>query len=828
MKHVLWFLVVVAALGTAACDSGATGKEGVSCSVAETADGDVTVTCDDGTQSTLHPPKLDAGSAGDGGAGGGSCHVTQSETSVTIRCPGGSTATWPIAQPRLDGGVAPNTDGAVNPSCTVTQASDGSITIQCPDGTKTYIPGPDSPASQARLLGATAASCGTCHDASSAKAHFKVMTVASDAGPQETCGTCHRESSLEPVSRAHARLELGAPGLLVSILEASVDTVSRRPRVRLRITDREGAALARDGVSISFLVAKVAAVSDAIGAHTVAGAYQNYLKRSVTQSDPPSYPLNGAMPRKVDQPSTESSTSGVFTTIESGVYDYTFSYALPEGYDASASHMVALYATRSVEGVRFVANAERFFVPSDANATPLRRDAVHTETCNNCHNPLSAHGGARQEVQLCLGCHTQGAIDPESGNSLDFNVMIHRIHRGRDLPSVRGGTPYSIVGYGLSLLDFSKVGFPQSIQNCQSCHTDDDGERWVSNGVRAACTSCHENVDKTEGEGSHPFPLNPDADCGNANCHGPGGNVADAREAHKTQLNDLSSGIFDLTILSVSAADADSPVQVRIRAHTGTRQSGAMLPVTSPGNLSTLSVFINGPNTGFELSGNTIVKLTKSELVSLAADAQKPGELTFSLPRSMRQTVGGLGDPDVDSYTLSLRATYDPTPSTAPDDDRLDMRLNPAAAFSASEEVVGRRPVVETGKCNACHGELSQHSGDNLARSVEQCTMCHSGSLDTRVRQSANKVAGVTTSLRLSTLVHRIHASGVATTPYSVFADGTGAPYPVRDLSEVPFPGDVRDCDSCHTHGTNFLPLPALDPPTQTIVLDADGNVVGP
>jgi hypothetical protein len=49
----------------------------------------------------------------------------------------------------------------------------------------------------------------------------------------------------------------------------------------------------------------------------------------------------------------------------------------------------------------------------------------------------------------------------------------------------------------------------------------------------------------------------------------------------------------------------------------------------------------------------------------------------------------------------------------------------------------------------------------------------------------------------------------------------------VLDLSEVPFPGDVADCSTCHDSGTYTLPLAEGTPPTQLVILDADGQVVG-
>jgi OmcA/MtrC family decaheme c-type cytochrome len=821
-KAFLWLGCMVGLL-FAGCDDDEGGGKSSSCSVQQLSDG-ITVTCSDGSGGTVRAPG-GPGPDQDGGVAS-SCTVSRTDQEVTIRCDDGSTVTFPVGEASSgDGGAA---------NCTVTQDETGTITVSCPDGSTAVIPG-DAVAGDGGtlLIGATRAACGSCHDSSSAKAHFRVMTTVVEGQLEETCGTCHNETSIEPVSRVHARLELGAPGFEVELLGASIDATTRKPTVQLSLTDAAGAPLTKDAtMSFNFVISKVETANAVVDDAPIAGAYRSYISRTATQANNPDFPLEGT-PRVVQQPTGERGT-GTFTSTGAGLYDYTFTYALPVGYDSQATHVIAAYVTRTIDGVRFVSNATHFFVPGDESAEVLRRNNVRTETCNGCHNPLSAHGGSRQDVQLCLTCHSQGAVDPESNESIDFNVMVHKIHMGAHLPSVQAGGKYAIVGNGNNTLDFSHVEYPRDILHCQSCHTDSDDERWVDNGTVEACTSCHENIYElpADGEGGrHPFTLtgDPPSKCGNANCHGPGGNAADAREAHRTFLNLDTAAVLDVSIVSVTAESPDSAPVVRIRALSGTRATGGIVPLTSTDQLSTLTAFLNGPNSGFLLSGHDIKTYRKADLADLAADAANPGEFTFALPETLREAVSGLGDPSLDSYTLGLRAAFDPTPGASPDNDRVDMLRNPTQAFTAAEEspLVSRAAVVDTAKCNACHGDLRAHGGDNLARNVEECAMCHTASLDTSVRQGANKLAGRTTSLRLSTLIHRIHAGDYASDPYRAFGFAPAAPYPELDFSAREYPGNLQDCAKCHNAGTYFLPLAEGALPSITVTLDENGNVVG-
>src|SRR5437773_1838796 len=74
-----------------------------------------------------------------------------------------------------------------------------------------------------------------------------------------------------------------------------------------------------------------------------------------------------------------------------------------------------------------VDNEEYSWVPNGSPVTVVR-DVVRTETCNKCHDPLQAHGGSRRDVALCVTCHTPQTVDPDTGNTVDLKVMVHKIH----------------------------------------------------------------------------------------------------------------------------------------------------------------------------------------------------------------------------------------------------------------------------------------------------------------------------------------------------------------------------------------------------------------
>ena len=356
--------------------------------------------------------------------------------------------------------------------------------------------------------------------------------------------------------------ELGPPGpgswftqagLGLTIESAQVDE-DGSARVTFVLDDGAGIPLDRDGrfsagaVGASFILARLETHED--------GAPGQYVAVTTREQTSPI----------TDETAVQAAAEndGVFTEVGAGDGRYTYEFtAVADGGVRDEVHAVGIYATRDVDGSRHVANAVHHFIPAGGDVEAVR-DVVTTQGCNSCHNPLALHGGRRREVALCVLCHSPQTTDPDTGNTVDFPVMIHKIHRGHNLPSVGAGEPYSIIGHNQNEHDYSTVGFPQDIARCETCHTGSQSDVWQTRMSRAVCGSCH---DRTSFEDPAPegWELHGggaqgnDAAC-NA-CHGADG-FAPVAEVHLLPSFDPASPVLELEIDDVESSGPGQTPQV--------------------------------------------------------------------------------------------------------------------------------------------------------------------------------------------------------------------------------------------------------------------------
>src|ERR1035437_4314631 len=149
------------------------------------------------------------------------------------------------------------------------------------------------------------------------------------------------------------------------------------------------------------------------------------------------------------QTQAANDSGGTFVTNAIGDYTYTFKTKAPATFDATVTHAIGVSVNRNLaEFGTFdewseVSNDVFNFVPNGSTVT-VTRSVVTTSACNQCHDPLIGHGGSRLTVELCIMCHTPQTINPDTQLTQDMKVLIHKIHMGSSLPSVKAGTPYRI------------------------------------------------------------------------------------------------------------------------------------------------------------------------------------------------------------------------------------------------------------------------------------------------------------------------------------------------------------------------------------------------
>ncbi|MDH5737686.1 MAG: OmcA/MtrC family decaheme c-type cytochrome, partial [Gammaproteobacteria bacterium] len=248
-----------------------------------------------------------------------------------------------------------------------------------------------------------------------------------------------------------------AEGLIATITNV---TVGPPMKVDFMVTDSFGIAI-QDLTSsnVRFTVAKLIPA-----ANGSSSAWQSYINRVKTPN---------VNPANAPAVQATSESGGTLDNYGDGTYTYTMktditnvTSPLAVSYDSGFTHRVAIQFSGGP-----TSNPAYDWVPATGATTGIEtRDIVSVDSCNSCHDPLALHGGGRVDPKLCVTCHNPGTTEPNSLNTVDFKVMIHKIHRGKNLPSVVAGGVYEIYGYRDSRHDYSHLAYPQDIRNCTKCH----------------------------------------------------------------------------------------------------------------------------------------------------------------------------------------------------------------------------------------------------------------------------------------------------------------------------------------------------------------------
>lgn len=650
----------------------------------------------------------------------------------------------------------------------------------------------------------------------------------------EGCTLCHSSSGYYPdVAVAHS-LESNSPQGQITGVTIAGGTVT----VDFKLFESSNNLIPIAGVTssnIRFTLAKLVTGADGVS------NWQSYINTTEIKEpgDPGNAPDGTPTPDGTEavQATAERASTNIdmFDDNGDGTYSYQLSFDIttvtnpltgaPITYDASMTHRIAMQLTDNVANafVNFVPNA----LPT-LNTTNATRDIVTNASCNDCHLKLGLHGGDRIQTAYCVTCHNPGSTDANSGNTVDFKVMIHKIHAGEASPEVEAGGEYAIWGFNNSKNDYSTVVYPQDLRNCTKCHEDSaatpDGDNWKNVPSEAACTSCHEAPDPAD------YPNFPNL-------------TADEIETAHEIPAQVAAAKFKYNIESITDQIGDSQLDpgdfVKVTFSVTDPTLGDLAyniltdpQFTAPGGASRLAILIGWDTTDITNTGSgsdPAQPISINPLSSGPTPATDNGDGTFTVASTVAipANVAGSGVVAIEGH---------PAVETTPGSGVYNLRVPVKNVFQnftiTGSSTAARRTVVNIDSCNRCHGVLSLH-GNNRTNEPQVCVICHNANatdIEVRPADPATAVDGkVEEAIDFKYMIHAIHAGAAEEHGFrenGIVVYGFGGS--VNDFSEVRMPAgtdNLKNCGGCHTGSTFEVPLDEDALPTTNLT---EANLASP
>jgi OmcA/MtrC family decaheme c-type cytochrome len=350
----------------------------------------------------------------------------------------------------------------------------------------------DAPQGEVHMTKPTIEGCASCHDRTwfgdpLATPEGFTNHIAGQQVDNSLCALCHTPTAPgpAPIMEAH-RLATNsplAPGLAFTVNETTTAETETGVAVTINFTAANGAG---------------EPYTDLTAIRTVAATL--------------AYPVS-----EYQQSYRETITAANAVANGDGTFNYTFTREMPLG--STDTFAVAMdgrldFDNNGTTVTQGTSSNGRMIFTTDGSEPVERRQIVDNEKCNVCHSDLRLHGSLRVGVEYCVMCHNPNGTDvnrrpaemlpPET---INFKDMVHQIHRGADLE-----TDYTVFGFGSTPFDFTHIGFPGDLRNCEICHIEGtyelplaeealptvvrEGETVVSEKLpeRASCTSCHDSL----------------------------------------------------------------------------------------------------------------------------------------------------------------------------------------------------------------------------------------------------------------------------------------------------------------------------------------------
>ena len=586
--------------------------------------------------------------------------------------------------------------------------------------------------------------------------------VKKDTPAAPVYGPGEREAYLTPDQLDYIR-----PGLRVTIVSVAKVAAGQKPVVDFTLTDDFGNPLDRTGATTAGVITYRFTVA------TWDGTY--YTNQIVTSAGVPS-----------------RDNTGTTQTVDIGHYIYTFAASLPATFDASKPATLfcgARRATAAIVGKDYWANVFKDGIPPDLKTAATTWGVTTTTMCNACHTPdlgstANPHGGNYREAKTCALCHNPlnmvgtVVIDADGSTLAPYNgqVFWHQLHAAINP-------------------EFTEVTFPRDLRTCKGCHDPaaPQGSNWYTLPSRAACGSCHTDVNFATGEGHTEANIPQANDVACASCHPPEGDAewdASIKGAHTLPYDSKQLKGLNITLLSVTnAAPGKKPtVTFTLKQNDGT-------PIKQASTGATVNLFLGGMTTGY-------FRQPISESALNAAYDAATGVYTYTFTNPFPADATGTW-----SVSASSRQTVQLQKAVGGTISYTEGAMNPITYVSmTSAPAVPRRTVVTLDRCNVCHANLSflfSHGGQRIA--TQFCVICHNGNGSDVARRPA--VEAPPESISMQRMIHRIHTGVDMTQTYTVYGFG-GTP---TNFNEVTYPGYRGNCIACHASGTYNPPVEPLE-----------------
>ncbi|BDY04450.1 OmcA/MtrC family decaheme c-type cytochrome [Ferrimonas sp. YFM] len=463
------------------------------------------------------------------------------------------------------------------------------------------------------------------------------------------------------------------------------------------------------------------------------------------------------------------------------------------------------------------------FVPASGDAAHSLKDSVSSAACQQCHgeddgiiNGLKAHENY-QNVENCVLCHNFSIAQTDAINlkgdkdgkvkgwNPDWPAMVHRLHWAQNLT-------------GEAAQNFGRIGYPQKVAECQTCH--DNGDSWLTPTV-SACEACHPGFKQDTALSFDHSGLNDDLMCDQ--CHNDGA----IKSVHKVGDIDAGKQAVALTLDSVVLDD--------VNTLTLTYQTQGLFPGLDLGDYYAVKKL--GAHHGAELTltevksdgladlhshlgvatDGVLVNAEQKLVLTVANAGDWRGKTALIAPHFALCTDGDkLVKHDMDKLA-NARGYYTPICPDGATISPMQMAVDvvliggaPGQQANTLQSANAEQMTVDTAKCNACHDELSLPKMPYGLTDLAQCSQCHNasaagsyhGSVMDYVTQADGSLKAVETPAQyhnrdLVTVVHRVH-SGAGSS-----MDGEGLFLKEGKLQG--YPESQQRCSACHKAESGFF-----------------------